>query len=196
MRTKLVVVDFYGVMTTGSYKDTCQWIARKYQLDYDKVYDVVYHKYFSRAAMGKITEPQSFALSARELGLKETWRELRKKHLSFQRLNTPVFRWCKKLQKQGYSILLLSKNTPGQFRENLIRFKIRKHFKNIINTYDLRLPKSSIKTIRHVLKKFKVKAQEVIMIDDQAFNLVEPRKLGVKTILYKNFKHLTRVLDN
>ena len=191
---KLVIVDFYGVMTTGSYKDTCQWIAKKYNLDYKKIYDVVYHKYFSRAAMGKITEAQSFALSAKELGLTETWLELRERHLSFQKLNKSVFGICKKLQRQGIKILLLSKNTPGQFRENLARFKIRKHFKNIINTYDLRLPKSSIKTIRYVLNRFRVRPQEVIMIDDQTFNLVEPKKLGVKTILYKHFETLRNKL--
>ena len=82
---------------------------------------------------------------------------------------------------------MLSKNTPGQFKETIKQFKIRNTFKNLINTYDLKLPKASVKTIRFVLKKFKVRPEEVIMIDDQAFNLVEPKKLGVKTILYKNF---------
>ena len=173
---KLIIIDFYGVMTTGSYRDTCRWIAKKYKLNYEHVYDVIYHKYFNMAALGKITEPQSFAFAARELGLKETWQQLRKLHLSFQKLNKPVFNLCRDLQKQGFKILLLSKNTPGQFRWAMKKFQIRKHFKNVINTFDLKLPKASAKTIRYVLKKFKVRAQEVIMIDDQDFNLVPANK--------------------
>lgn len=194
-KIKLIIIDFYGVMTFGSYKETCQWLARKYKLDYDYLYDIVYHKYFSKAAVGKITERASFALPIKELGLKETWQELRRKHLSFQKLNKSVFDFCLDLQKQDYTILLLSKNTPWQFNYALRKMNIRKYFKNIINTFDLKLPKASPKTIKYVLKKYKVKPNEAIMADDQNFNLVEANKLGVKTILYKNFKQFKNEMD-
>lgn len=194
-KIKLIIIDFYGVMTKGSYRDTCRWLAKKYKLDFDYLYDIIYHKYFSRATLGKISESQSFALPIKELGLKETWQELRRKHLSFQALNESVFNLCLKLQKQGYMILLLSKNTPNQFALNLKQMKIRKYFKNIINTFDLSLPKSSVKTIKYVLKKYKVKPAEVIMTDDQDFNLVEPEKIGVKVILYRNFKIFKKRLN-
>jgi FMN phosphatase YigB (HAD superfamily) len=75
---------------------------------------------------------------------------------------------------------------------------IRRYFKNYLNTYQLGYDKSSPKTIKWVLKKIKVKLEEVVMVDDQNFNLVEPKKIGVKTILYKNFpdfeKELIRIL--
>lgn len=193
-KIKLIIIDFYGVMTKGSYKETCKWLAEKYKLDYDYLYNIIYHKYFALAAVGKITEKQSFALPIKELNLKETWQELRKKHLSFQVLNKSVFSLCLKLQEEGYTILLLSKNTPEQFNYVLKKFRIRKYFKNIINTFDLGLPKSSVKTIKYVLKKYRVKPAEVIMTDDQDFNLVEPKRLGVKVILYKNFKDMKKEL--
>ncbi|MBI4050120.1 MAG: HAD hydrolase-like protein [Candidatus Doudnabacteria bacterium] len=187
---KLIIIDFYGVMTCGSYKETCQWIAKKYKLDYRFVYKIVYHKYFGQAALDKITERESFELPARELGLKESWRELLVKHTSFQKLRLSVFNLARDLQKQGYLILLLSKNTRGQFDYALRKMNIRRYFKNIINTLDLKLPKASTKTIRYVLKKFRVKPSETIMVDDQDFNLTEPAKLGVHTILYKNPRQL------
>ena len=192
---KLIIIDFYGVMTKGSYKETCQWLSKKYKLDYDYLYDIVYHKYFSKAAVGKLGELESFELPAKELGFKETGKELREKHLSFQKLRKPVFNLCKELQKKGYIILLLSKNTWGQFDYALRKMNIRRYFKNIINTFDLGYSKSSPKTIKYVLKKFKVKPEETIMVDDQDFNLVEPKKMGVKTILYKDFKQFKKELD-
>ena len=193
-KIKLIIVDYYGVLTLGSYKNTCLWLAKKYKLDFDYVYQIIYHKYFSPAALGKITEKQSFALPVKELGLKETWRELRAKHLSFQKKNKPVFNYVLKLQQAGFTVLLLSKNTPQQFNEALKKIGTRKYFKNIINTFDLKLPKASAKMIKYVLKKFKVKPEQVIMIDDQDFNLVEANKLGVKTIYYKNFKQFKKEL--
>lgn len=198
-KIKLIIVDFYGVMTLGSYRETCYWLAEKYHLPFKKFYDVVYHKYFSAAAVGRYTERQSFELPIKELGLKETWHGLRRRHLSFQKLNKPVFNLARRLQAQGYTILLLSKNTPPQFNYALKKMHTRRYFKNIINTYDLGLPKASPHTIRWVLKKFKLKPSQVVMVDDQDFNLPAAKRIGVKTIYYQSFakfcRELTRALN-
>jgi len=195
-KIKLIIVDYYGVLTLGSYKDTCLWLAKKYKMDFDYLYSVIYHKYFSQAALGKITEKQSFELPIKELGLKESWRDLRKKHISFQKNNTPVFNYILKLQKAGFIILLLSTNTPAQFSEALKKIGTKKYFKNIINTFNLKSTKASTKTIKYFLKKFKIRPSEAIMIDDQDFNLVGANKLGVNTIYYKNFKQFKKELDS
>lgn len=193
-KIKLIIIDYYGVLTKGSYRETSQWIAKKYHLPYKKVYQIVYHKYFSNAALGKMTEKQSLEGPIRELGLNETWQSILKKHISFQTTNKPVFNLVRKLQKQGYKILILSKNTPPQFKAALKKMHTRRYFKNIVNTYDLKLPKASKKTMLWVFKKFKVKPEEVIYADDQDFNLPEAKKLGVKTIYYRNFKGFKKKL--
>ncbi len=187
-KIKLIIIDYYGVMTLGSYRETCRWLAKKYHKNYSYLYKIIYHKYFSGAAVGKYTEKESFDLAIKELGLKETWQGLRAKHLSFQKINRPVFNTILNLQQQGYTVLLLSKNTPWQFNFALKKLGTRKYFKNIINTFDLKMPKASKGTMQYVLKKFKVKPVETIYIDDQEFNLPQARKMGVKTICYKDFK--------
>lgn len=198
MKIKLIIVDLYGVMSIGSYKETCQWISKKYGHDFDKCYDIVYHKYFTPAAMGKITERQSFAFAARELGIKEDPKTFMKKHLSFQTINKSVFDYASSLKKRGYKVLLLSKNTPGQFSHVVKQYSLRKHF-DVINTFDLKLSKGSVATMKYVLKKYNVKPQEVFFVDDQDFNLPNAKKLGVNTYLYKNFKdfrkHLNKLLN-
>jgi HAD superfamily hydrolase (TIGR01509 family) len=193
-KTKLIIVDLYGVMTTGNYHNICAWLAKKYHRTERDVYKIVYHKYFNLAALGKITEKESFEKALQDLGMTENWREIRARHLEYLLLNKQVFAYVLGLQKQGFKILLLSKNVPSQFRDIVSKYKLRKYFKNIINTYDLGLPKASKETINFVLKKFKVKPQEIIYIDDQDFNLPIAKKLGVKTILYKNFSETKKKL--
>ncbi len=193
---KLIIVDFYGVMSKGNYKNTCRYLAKKYRYDFDYLYKIIYHKYFSAAAVGKISEKESFQGPIKELGLKENWKELRTIHLSFQILNKSVFKYILNLQKQGYIIQLLSKNTPYQFKYTINKLEMKKYFKYIINTYNLKLPKASKKTIQYVLKLHQIKPSETIMIDDQDFNLVEPSKLGVKIILYNNFQQMKSELKN
>lgn len=196
---KLIIIDLYGVMSLGSYRDTCQWLCRKYGLDYDACYRIIYHKNFSRAVARRISERQAFDLTAKELGIKETGRELRAKHLSFQKLNKPVFNFAKQLRGRGYKILLLSKNTPSQFNEVAGRFGLKKYF-TVINTYYLKISKESPQLIRYVLKRYRLEPEEIVMIDDQDFNLSEPKKIGVYTILYQDFstfkKKITAILKD
>jgi len=194
-RIKLIIVDLYGVMTTGSYRDTCLWIAKKYKLPFEKVHDIVYHKHFAMASVGKITEPQSFAGASKELGLGMTWKELRAKHLSFQKLNKPVLKLALSLQKKGYRVVLLSKNTPSQFAETVKKMKLKRHFSDIINTHKFGLPKGDMRVVKIVLKKFKEKPEEVIQIDDQDFNLTALKTLGGKVVLYKNFGQMKKEIE-
>ena len=65
----------------------------------------------------------------------------------------------------------------------------------MINTWELGLPKASRKTINVITKRFKVKPSEIIYIDDQESNLVEARKMGIKTIFYQNFKQFKKEFD-
>ena len=64
----------------------------------------------------------------------------------------------------------------------------------MINTWELNLPKASKKTLRVVMKKFKVRAEEIIYADDQENNLIDARQMGIKTILVKNYNHFLREL--
>ena len=63
---------------------------------------------------------------------------------------------------------------------NLVYFKI-------INCYYLKMDKKSPGMMKYILKKYKLTPAEVLMTDDQDFNLVYAQKIGVKTILYIDF---------
>lgn len=193
-KIKLIIFDFYGVITLGSYREIAKWLAKKYDRKWAEVYKILYHKYFNMAAEGKINERQFFLRTLKELNMTEDWRAIRARHLSYLVLNKPMFEYSTQLVRRGYTVVYLSKNTPAQFDIILKKYQVRRHIKHILNTYDLDLPKASTKTIRHVLRKFRVRPAETIMIDDQDFNLVEPAKLGVHSILYKNNKQALRDL--
>ena len=104
-------------------------------------------------------------------------------------LNKQVAYFAKSLEM---NTLLLSKNTRSQFydAESLLHFK--KYFKNVINTWEIRLPKASKETCNYIFKKFNIKSNEVIYTDDQQQNLEIPKTLGIHTILFKDFKQFKK----
>ena len=91
---------------------------------------------------------------------------------------------------------MLSKNTRSQFVATKKKFpEVWQSFDKVINTWELGLPKASKKTILTIAKIFKVKPSEIVYIDDQRNNLIEPRKMGVKTIFYQNFEQFKKELN-
>jgi FMN phosphatase YigB (HAD superfamily) len=199
-KIKLVILDAYGVTLTGGYPPTCQFLAKKFKMDWRHIYAIIYIKYFNQAAERKITQQVAWELAIKELNLPISVKEVKKIHYRLMGLNKKVIDYVQKTADPSTKILLLSKNTRSQFADVNKKVGFRKHFKYVMNTWELNLPKASEKTIRYLAKKFRVKFSEIIYIDDQAENLTAARKLGAKTILYKNFnqfkKDFSKVINN
>jgi len=193
-RIKLLIIDFNGVLAYGNYHTLAGWLARKYHREEKEIYQILYHKWFNKAAEGLISEKSFFEKALNELGFPLTWQAARKKYMSAVIPNKLLVRYLVGVQKSGVKILILSKNVPSQFREGVKICGLRKHFRNILNTFDLGLPKANRQTMLYIMKKFKVEAGDCVFIDDQDFNLVKARKLGIHTIVYKNFPQLKKEL--
>ncbi|MBU1039197.1 HAD hydrolase-like protein [Patescibacteria group bacterium] len=192
---KLIIFDLYGLILSSGYPDTSKYLAKKFGGDWRDYQAIIYKKYFNQAAVRQITQKQAWVLAAKELKLPISWQELRKIHYKLMTLDKRLVKLDKELNKKGYITLVLSKNTRSQLADNCKRFGIKKIFKNVINTWELNLPKASKKTLALVLKRFKVKPEEVIYADDQKANLVDAKEMGIKTIFVKNYQQFKKELD-
>lgn len=189
---RLVVLDAYGITILGGYPDTCKFLAKKYNRNWKEIYGIFYKKYFNMAAEKKITQGQAWEKSLKECGIPLSVKEVKKIHYSLMRLNMDVVRFAKKLD---CNVVLLSKNTRSQFHDNCEMFKLKKHFRYAINTWELGLKKASKETCEYMLERFNVRPSEIIWTDDQQENLIEPERLGIKTVHYKNFKQFKNDLE-
>lgn len=196
-KIKLIIFDAYGVVLSGGYPLTSKWLAKKFNMDWQKIYDVIYKKYFNLAAEKKITQQDAWLKAIEELNLPIKAAELKKVHYKLMSVNRHVLNRVVQL-KRSFRVLLLSKNTRSQLADINHRFpQVKKAFgKNIINTWEYDLPKASVDTMRMVFSRFGVKPDEVVYIDDQDSNLEPARQMGVHTILYVNFNSFLKQLNN
>ena len=160
-----------------------------------EVYSILYTKYFNQAALKKITQQKAWELAIKELGLPLSVQAIKDIHYRLMGVNKKVLRVAERLKKK-YDILILSKNTRGQFKDISKRFpSLRKVFgKNIINTWEYDLPKASKEAMQMVLDRFNVKPVETVFIDDQEQILQAGKEMGVHTVLYKNFEQFKKDL--
>ncbi len=191
---KLIALDGYGIVISRGYPDSMAVVAKITGLPQNLLFEVIYKKYFNQAALRKITQKQAWQLPVKELNLPLTWQELRKIHMDLFKINKPAYDLAQKLRKK-YKTILLSKNTRSQLAGTKKKLpKLLTGFDDIINTWEYNLPKASKETINFLCRRYRVKPEEILFADDQEINLAEAKKMGVKTIYYKNFPQFKREL--
>lgn len=191
---KLIIFDCYGLVLNEGYPNTAKYLAKKYGGNW-KNYQKIIYSWFNKAAIKEITQKQAWDNAVKELKLPLKWNEVRDIHYKLMKVDKRIIPLVNELEKRGYKILLLSKNTRSQFADTCRRFNLRKKFKNVINTWELGLPKASKKTLREIMKRFKVTPKEIIYADDQDDNLKDAREMSIKTILVKNFSQFKKELN-
>lgn len=95
--------------------------------------------------------------------------------------------------KKEYQIILYSDNfdavTPNTKNDKRIEGLIDKmYFSN-----EIYLNKRKKKTFRYILKDIGRLPSECIFVDDKKESFIYPNKIGMNTILFKNYKQLKKI---
>lgn len=194
-KIKVIVFDIGGVMAMGdNMKTHYAPLIKSMKLNKEK-YFRSYKKHVYKASRGKITSKKMISLIAKDLKidskkLYDNWIKYKKKAI---KKNVELEKFIKQLKKKGYRIGSMSGVLD-------LHYKLFKENK-IYNVFDFNLfsfkvgyNKPDLWIYKLLLKKLKVSPKEVIYIDDVKKCLAPAKKLGIKTILYKNNKQLFRNL--
>ena len=122
--------------------------------------------------------------------------EQRKKYELSYVFYKDLFPLLTKLKKKGYKIGVLS-NTDPFIGENVKKAQLSKYVDKFFFSYEIGSIKPDLKNFRVVLKYFKAKPSEAIMIGNTYLDDVVPaRKLGMKAIHFKDVKQTKKKLRN
>jgi len=142
--------------------------------------------------------------SANEINSKLFWKRLadfleidqeivRSKTLKYFGFRDNVFALVKKLKKK-YKMALLSNQIEDWLEEVMKEKNFKEVFDVIVTSYGSKLRKPDIRIFKEIIKKLGVKPEECIYVDDLERNIPPAKELGMKTILFKDYKQLKREL--
>ena len=203
-KIKLIAFDIGGVLQLGTYDDSNQWkhhsmgvhkyIARKLKIKLDTWFDSIDSDY-AKAMEGKISREKVISIISKRLGvskrgliviLHQAYRKAFKK-------NKKLYGVAKKLKKQGERVGILS--DQWYFSEDvLMSRKDMKGFNPIICSCDVGMRKPNPKIYKMLIKKAGLKSNEILFIDNRDWNMPPAKKLGMKTILFKDNKQCIKEL--
>ena len=97
-----------------------------------------------------------------------------------------------KLKEKGYKIAILSDQWHVS-KEALMPERYTSRFDAVVVSCDVGLRKPNPKIYKLTLKKLGLKPAQTLFIDNQQWNLQPAKKLGMKTILFRN---TSQAIDN
>ena len=200
---KAIIFDVGGVLALGEYifVDNKQRnsvhldVAKDLKISLDQWFDAIDTNY-TKALEGTISEEKSSKVIAKNV--KTTVKKLEKittkAYKKNFKQNKQLFKKAFELKKQGYKIAVLSDQWHLS-KEALMPDKLYKRFDKVVVSCDVGVRKPNPKIYKLILKKLKLPAKQTLFIDNQEWNIKPAKKLGMKTILYKNNKQLFKELD-
>jgi len=203
-KIKLIAFDVGGVLQLGTYDDSKQWkhhtmgvhkyIARKLKIKLDTWFDSIDTDY-AKAIEGKISREKVISIISKRLKVSKV-KLIALLHKAYARAfkkNRELYKIAKKLKKQGEMVGILS--DQWYFSEDvLMGRRDMKGFNPIICSCDVGMRKPNPKIYKMLIKKARVKPNEILFIDNRDWNMPPAKKLGIKTILFKDNKQCIREL--
>ena len=191
-KIKAVIFDIGGVLQLGNpsfeHPNVHSYIAKKLGINLDQYFDSIDTPY-AKSIEKKISEKKALKIMARNL--KTNPSELRelyfKAYRKYYTLNKKLLEFAFRIRKRGYKIAILSDQWYLS-KKALASKNLYNGFDEIIISCDVGLRKPNPEVYRLILKKLKLKSKEVIFVDNQKWNITPAKKLGMKTILFKNNK--------
>ncbi len=170
-------------------------MAKSLNIPLDKWIDSI-DRVYERAIEGKISEKETLNTIAKNLEMpaKKIEKTILKNYKKIFCKNKELYKYAYKLKKRGYKIAILSDQWHFS-KKAIIDKRVLKNFNVVIVSSDVGVRKPEEKIYKMTLKKLKTKPQESIFIDNRDWNLKPAKKLGMKTILFKNNKQAIKEIE-
>ncbi|HII72178.1 TPA: HAD family phosphatase [Candidatus Woesearchaeota archaeon] len=193
MAIKCLMFDWGGVCAKGKLGHVLgKQLAKKMKRPHKSI-TKAYLKSCWEYQKGKLTSEQFWKKVQKELDTKIRHEELERCHVTARELNRGVVELVKKLKKR-YKVVLVTNTYKEYYEHNNRRHGIDRMFDDVILSYKVKGRKPEPKIYTQALRTAGCKAAETVFIEDKEAHLAPARKMGMKTILYKNQEDLKKRL--
>ena len=187
---KLIIFDLGGVIHSNVHNLFFKRVSSKANIPFSKI-TKAHKSLIEDLHTGKINENQYWHKLFKKLKTKYHKFSWEYRFTRDRRINYSIISLIKKLKKR-YKLCLISNTIPQHAKYNKNIFKL---FNYVILSYKVRLFKPDKRIYKLALKKFKVKSNEVVFIDDLRENLYNAKKIGMNVIHYTHYNKLRKDLN-
>lgn len=192
-KIKAIIFDLGGIFVKESQEKHRDLLCKRMKINKKEFYGIV-KKYSPQASIGKISAYRFPHLVAKDLKINpkkfyKVWLECREEIFG---INKQTEKLLLKL-KNNYILGTLTNITKTNDQVRL-KYNVYKHFKIKLISNKVGLAKPDQKIYSLLIKKLNLAPDQIVFVDDREEYLPPARKLGIKTILFKNNTQLIKEL--
>ena len=194
---KVIIFDLGGVIVSAKVEKIPNIMSIYMGIEYSR-FDEFMGRYKSDLTKGKISLIDVYSKIIKQSGLKNLDAEdVVDKHLKIFRkiiedLNEEVLSLVKKLREDYLVVCLV--NAESDVVPLVKKRGIYDYFEHAYISTELKMEKPNKEIYSTVLNDLNCRAEEAIFIDDKEDNVNSARRVGINSILYKNFRRLKKDL--
>jgi len=192
MMIKVIIFDLSGVCMPNAETIFAERYAREKGLDV-KEFCKAFDELTASAERAEITGEECWRQLLGRFGLKDDPDKLVQEMFKDLKGNPEALELAQKLRK-NHKTAFLTNYSKMHWDEIKKHIDFDKYFDFGIVAYQVKARKPEPPGFLAILKHFDAKPEEAVFLDDQAKNLAEAAKLGIKTVLFKNTKQLLQDL--
>jgi len=201
---KAIIFDVGSVLALGSalkrkrgmlhHTTVHEYISGRLKIPLDQWFDAIDTTY-AKTIEGKISRAKALKIISKnvKVSVRKLEKIVLKAYKKNFKQNKQLFKKAFELKNKGYKIAVLSDQWHLS-KEALMPPRLYKKFDEVVVSCDVGVRKPNPKIYKIILKKLKLPAKQTLFIDNQEWNIKPAKKLGMKTILFKNNEQLFKEL--
>lgn len=200
IRPKYLVFDVGGVILfpKSTIVDAFLDFSKKINLPQNKAIEI-FKKYNPKLSTGTIETKDFLQLLLKKTAINFTVKQLvnlwcRSFAIKKEEINKEILDHIKYLGR-SYKTCIFSNGINTLSDNKKINKMVRSHFDYVFNSYDIGFKKPDVKAFQYVLNKLQAFPRECVFIDDEEDNVHVAKKLGFKSVRYKNNKKFLSDLE-
>jgi len=184
---KSIVFDGSGVITDERPKETTKKWSERYNIPFDKIWEIVYLKNYYLARDGKLGAQQYYRQSINELRMTIRYKEFVKDYIADRAVRSEMLKILKELYKK-ISLYLLSNQT--EINTIYLRPIIAKYFKMAFFSNEIKMHKPDPEIYEYFFKKTKIYPTTSLFIDDKDAPLTQAKKFNMNVYKFISVEDL------
>lgn len=182
--TKNIIFDLGKVLINWDIKSFAQSYTKDPKLQNHIITSIFNHEDWHTLDEGTITEEEAVLRFSKRVGIeKREIEKIIKEARKIMTLKEDTYDELLRLKK-SYKLYCLSNMSIGSWEVILKTHDFYKHFDDIIISAQEKVRKPNVKIFTRALKKFNIKPEETVFIDDLNDNISAAESIGIKGILF------------
>lgn len=193
-KIKAIIFDFGGVFKKNDdFVKFWQKNAKEFNVDEDFIIKKSLEIWL-QARVGEIDSNIFWEEQGRAVGM--STEEFKTYFINSTSFCDELLEYVKNNLVGKYKLAILSNQIESWFELIIKKRGLKEIFNPIVTSYNEKVAKPDIEIYKRTIEKIGEKAENCIYIDDVAKNLEPAKQLGMKTVLFKEYRNFLEDLNN